>query len=104
MSAAHVALPLGATTTSTVPVISETKNAHWCDTPRSRGFAVGSRIASLTVSIASVTGCKLGRAGAEEHPVRVHEVHRRQDHPERPPHDRGAKRMLSRCGVVDGKR
>src|SRR5204862_8141164 len=53
MSAASVAFPAGAMTTSTVPLTSETKNAHWCDTPRRRGFAVGSRSASRIAATAA---------------------------------------------------
>src|SRR5690349_8912925 len=98
MRAAQVALPLGATTTSTVPVTSETKKAHWCDTPRSRGFAVGSRIASRTVSIASLTGCKLRWSGAEEHPVGVPEVDGGEHHAEWPPHECRPQRVVSGRG------
>ena len=38
MPTASVARVLGAATISADPATSETKNAHWCETPRSRGF------------------------------------------------------------------
>ena len=38
MAAADVARPAGASTTSTTPATSATKNDHWWITPRKRGF------------------------------------------------------------------
>src|SRR5204863_9351021 len=51
IGAGTVALPAGAMTTSTVAVASEAKSADGCETPRSRGFASGSRIASRTATV-----------------------------------------------------
>ena len=46
MAAAVVARRVGATSTSTAPVMSEAKKAYWCDTPRKRGRGMSSRVSA----------------------------------------------------------
>src|SRR5215217_8477401 len=38
MAAASFGWPPGANTTSRAPITTETKKAHWCETPRRRGL------------------------------------------------------------------